>query len=74
MSAKMSANIPSPCINICRMDPDSGLCSGCFRSLEEIAAWGRADDGRKIAILAAVERRRRDYDPNGESLRGDCDR
>jgi prolyl-tRNA editing enzyme YbaK/EbsC (Cys-tRNA(Pro) deacylase)/predicted Fe-S protein YdhL (DUF1289 family) len=30
---------PSPCISVCRMDETSGLCVGCLRSLDEIAAW-----------------------------------
>lgn len=69
-----TGRVPSPCINVCRMGEVSGLCEGCFRTVEEIAAWGGADDGRRLAILAAVERRRRDFDPWGEQLRGDCGR
>jgi prolyl-tRNA editing enzyme YbaK/EbsC (Cys-tRNA(Pro) deacylase)/predicted Fe-S protein YdhL (DUF1289 family) len=30
---------PSPCISVCRMDETTGLCVGCLRSLDEIAAW-----------------------------------
>lgn len=50
--------IPSPCINICRMDADNGLCIGCYRSLEEITLWSRSDDTQRQAILAAVAERR----------------
>ncbi len=50
--------IPSPCINICRMDADNGLCIGCYRSLEEITLWSRSDDVQRQAILAAVAERR----------------
>jgi hypothetical protein len=49
---------PSPCINLCKMDPTSGLCAGCFRSLDEIAAWSGLDDRRRKAILTAVAARR----------------
>jgi predicted Fe-S protein YdhL (DUF1289 family) len=66
--------IPSPCINVCTMDPHSGLCAGCFRTLDEIGAWASLDDGRQLAILAAVARRRQDYDPTEGQLRCDCDR
>lgn len=48
----------SPCINVCRMEPDSGLCTGCLRSLPEIAGWSAADAATRNAILAAVARRR----------------
>ena len=27
----------SPCINICVLDPESELCEGCGRSLDEIS-------------------------------------
>jgi uncharacterized protein len=50
--------LPSPCINICQMDAASGLCVGCWRSLDEIAGWAVADDAARAAILAAVARRR----------------
>ncbi|MCK6404596.1 MAG: DUF1289 domain-containing protein [Rhodocyclaceae bacterium] len=55
-------SIASPCVNICRMDAatsaDDALCAGCYRTLDEIAQWSRASDDAKLAILAAVGRRR----------------
>lgn len=30
---------PSPCINICMLHPDSNLCIGCKRTVEEIGRW-----------------------------------
>lgn len=50
--------LASPCINICRMDADSGLCVGCLRTLDEIILWARTDDRTRAAILAAVADRR----------------
>lgn len=50
--------IASPCINICRLDADHGLCIGCFRTLDEIASWSRLDDDAREAILARVASRR----------------
>lgn len=50
--------IGSPCVNICRMEAGSGLCEGCLRTIDEIAGWAKAGDSEKMAILAAVERRR----------------
>lgn len=55
--------LPSPCINICRMDAGTGLCLGCLRSLDEIAAWSRTDDAGRARILAAVARRRQEQAP-----------
>jgi len=53
--------LPSPCINICRMDAANGLCIGCWRSLDEIAGWAIADDTVRATILAAVARRRQEH-------------
>jgi len=30
--------ISTPCIRVCILDPDTGLCEGCGRTSEEIAA------------------------------------
>ena len=49
---------PSPCVNLCKMDPASGLCAGCYRTLDEIAAWSGLDDRRRNAILGAIINRR----------------
>jgi len=45
---------PSPCINVCRIDPVTALCLGCRRTLDEIAAWGRMDDAGKRAVWAQL--------------------
>ncbi|TXH01656.1 MAG: DUF1289 domain-containing protein [Rhodocyclaceae bacterium] len=66
--------IASPCINVCQMDPASGLCRGCFRTLDEIARWTRIDDAERVTIINAAARRRLDHDPWEGELRGDCDR
>ena len=66
--------IASPCINVCQMDPASGLCRGCFRTLDEIARWARIDDAERVTIINAAARRRLDPDPWEGELRGDCDR
>jgi len=43
-------DVPSPCICVCTMDPATGLCLGCWRTLDEIARWSRMDDGEKRAV------------------------
>lgn len=63
----------SPCIQVCRIDPETGLCLGCFRTPAEVMAWDRASDGERLATLAAATRRRRVQDPWQNDLRCDCD-
>ena len=46
--------VPSPCINVCRLDETSGLCVGCRRTIDEIAAWSRLDDAQKRAVWARL--------------------
>ncbi len=53
-----SAGIESPCIKICTMDAASGLCLGCARTLEEIAAWASLSAEARRAIMAELPRRR----------------
>jgi predicted Fe-S protein YdhL (DUF1289 family) len=40
------------------MDAASGLCTGCLRTLDEIAAWSVMDDDARRAVLAAASTRR----------------
>jgi len=47
-------DIASPCNGVCRIDPATGYCRGCLRTIDEIAAWGSVDDRRKRAILGAL--------------------
>lgn len=49
--------VPSPCRNICVMHGPSGLCVGCGRTLDEIAAWSVLDDAAKRAVWAQLPAR-----------------
>lgn len=44
----------SPCIQICVVHPESRLCTGCYRSLDEIAAWGRMSSEERRAVVAQL--------------------
>ena len=54
---KATAEIVSPCISVCRMHAVTGLCEGCFRTRDEIASWGNADDAAKLATWGRIEER-----------------
>ena len=49
--------VPSPCVSVCRMDAASGLCQGCLRTLDEIAAWSTMDDAAKLRTWLHIGRR-----------------
>jgi predicted Fe-S protein YdhL (DUF1289 family) len=50
--------VPSPCTSVCTIHSDTGLCAGCFRTLDEIAGWVRLTDDEKRAVIAALPERR----------------
>jgi predicted Fe-S protein YdhL (DUF1289 family) len=52
-------DVASPCVNVCRMDERSGLCEGCFRTIDEIACWSGFEREDKLAVLARIEARKR---------------
>ena len=43
-------DVPSPCISVCKMNEDRSLCTGCWRSLDEIRAWSAADGATRRGI------------------------
>jgi len=51
-------DLVSPCIGVCTLDPSSGLCRGCFRDVEEIAAWQGLSLADKRALLDRLQARR----------------
>lgn len=52
--------IASPCISVCRIDPATGWCVGCLRTIDEIASWGTLAQAQRDAVMTALERRRAD--------------
>jgi predicted Fe-S protein YdhL (DUF1289 family) len=53
------ARISTPCLRVCLLDPESGLCEGCGRTRDEIARWGQMDEGERLAIMAGLDERMR---------------
>lgn len=49
--------IASPCIKICVVHPETRLCTGCNRSINEIASWSRMSDSERQAILDELPNR-----------------
>ncbi|MEP1934797.1 MAG: DUF1289 domain-containing protein [Roseibium sp.] len=48
----------SPCINVCQIDQTSRLCTGCWRSLDEIASWASYSNEQRQTILDELDNRR----------------
>jgi predicted Fe-S protein YdhL (DUF1289 family) len=63
-------SIASPCIQVCVVDGQSGLCLGCHRTLAEIAGWTKLGDAERARITADLAARRRLIAPEKLALMG----
>lgn len=50
--------IATPCIKVCMVDGESGLCLGCFRTLSEIARWAGMSENDRAATVTELPSRR----------------
>jgi hypothetical protein len=53
----------TPCINVCVIEAETGLCAGCSRSLDEIARWSTMSGEERRHIMAGLAARRRAAKP-----------
>jgi len=49
--------VPSPCVTLCRIDPASGLCEGCARTLDEITDWLILEPDERLTVWDRVSLR-----------------
>jgi predicted Fe-S protein YdhL (DUF1289 family) len=54
-------NVSTPCISVCIMNPQTGLCDGCLRTIDEIAQWGSATEEAKRKVWIEIKRRQHEY-------------
>jgi len=51
----------SPCINVCVLDQQR-TCTGCYRTLDEIARWGSMSAAEQWVVIARLESVRQQVD------------
>lgn len=49
--------IDSPCIKLCVVDPQTRLCTGCARTIDEIAGWARMSAAHRAEVMADLPNR-----------------
>ena len=49
--------VESPCVKICVVHPEERICTGCLRTLDEIARWSQMTPEERRAVLAALPAR-----------------
>jgi predicted Fe-S protein YdhL (DUF1289 family) len=47
----------SPCVNICVIHRRAQICVGCYRTMDEIAAWGTMPEADRQALMAELHAR-----------------
>jgi predicted Fe-S protein YdhL (DUF1289 family) len=50
--------IKTPCVKVCVVDGESGLCMGCYRRLNEVAGWAKLSDAERETIMGELKGRR----------------
>lgn len=50
----MHVSIKTPCVKVCVVEGQTGLCLGCGRTLNEIAKWAKFTDAERDAVMAAL--------------------
>ena len=70
MTVRPPKSIATPCVQVCAVDGESGLCLGCFRTLAEIAGWSRLDDETRAQLMAELPQRRGCIRPEKLGLAG----
>ena len=51
---RLMSAVPSPCIDVCRLNPVTHICAGCSRTIFEIDAWPSLSDAEKLEILQRI--------------------
>lgn len=46
--------IESPCVRVCVVHPEERICTGCFRTIDEIAGWSKLPNEERRAIMDAL--------------------
>ena len=55
--------VESPCVKVCVVDPRTGLCLGCHRTVEEIAGWSAMTREARRAVMAELPKREKRAKP-----------
>ncbi|MGH1465837.1 MAG: DUF1289 domain-containing protein [Cognatishimia sp.] len=49
--------ISSPCIQICVVHPTERICTGCYRTIDEIAQWSKYSPQERADITSDLSAR-----------------
>lgn len=49
--------VDSPCVNICIVHPQANICTGCFRTIDEISSWSNMSETERKGIIKELPNR-----------------
>ena len=49
--------IESPCVRVCVVHPEAKICTGCYRTTDEIARWSKMTAEERREIMNALPAR-----------------
>jgi predicted Fe-S protein YdhL (DUF1289 family) len=58
MIKNSDGSVASPCVNWCEMNPKNQFCFGCYRTIDEIANWGKLSEAEKIMVWKNISLRK----------------
>lgn len=58
MIKNSDGSVASPCVNWCEMNPKNQFCFGCYRTIDEIANWGKLTETEKIMVWKNISLRK----------------
>ena len=50
--------IESPCVKICAIHPFERICTGCYRTIEEISCWSSLTEADRSSITLDLPKRK----------------
>ena len=57
--------IETPCTGVCALDPATGMCLGCLRTIDEIACWASLSTEERRAVMGELPDRTPPHLPAG---------
>ena len=49
--------IESPCVRICVVHPEARICTGCYRTIDEIGRWSKMTSDERQEIMQTLPTR-----------------
>ena len=56
--SRAKPSLETPCINVCLLDGETGLCLGCGRTIDEIARWTAMSECERRAVMRELQARK----------------